>query len=649
MKSRSVFEVERRIITLCAVQLLAVGSLLVGCADSDEEEPAIVDRDQDNVADDVDNCPDVANPLQLDVDNNGVGDVCEPAGGQGEALPSCADRDRDGDCDDVDNCPDASNPNQADADGDGIGDACDTEFNCDDTDLDGVCDANDNCPTVANSDQSDADRDRIGDACDSLNDNDRDGVPNEVDNCPDVYNSPQLDRDDDGIGDICDDCVDVDGDDVCTPLDNCELVANADQADADGDGVGDVCDACNDVDVDAICDDVDNCATVANADQADADEDGIGDVCDTCPDDSGNDEDEDGVCAAADNCSTVANADQADADGDGVGDVCDACPDDNPDDPDEDLVCQSVDNCPDVSNSDQLDSDADGYGDACACLDIEYRDAGGECQDCETISFGIASIADLDADIINGTYDPIARSLTFAVANPVEELAAATLTINDYDFDRNFGISSGGQSATLTGVVDGATITFVFGDDFDETVSGISSLSLSIEDACGNVTIIDDFALETSFDEGSNIQIDTFRPRRCFDQDLGGTTGIELGEAQLLTNASARDISMSFAPEGLNCPLERSSDYTYLWTAPSTAAWQVQVGAVLAQEIPFAIALTDYNPDSCATTTLGCETVFFSGDEFAMVLFEANAGDQFLITVFYGGIDFTPDIRISLN
>jgi Thrombospondin type 3 repeat len=70
------------------------------------------DRDMDTVVDRDDNCPNVANTDQKDVDQNGIGDMCE-------------DRDLDRILDGVDNCPQDSNPDQRDTDGDGIGDICD--------------------------------------------------------------------------------------------------------------------------------------------------------------------------------------------------------------------------------------------------------------------------------------------------------------------------------------------------------------------------------------------------------------------------------------------------------------------------------------------------------------------------------------------
>ena len=80
------------------------------------------DVDADGIPDYRDNCPNVANPDQLDSDNDGLGDAC-------------------------DNCPDKVNPDQKDADGDGVGDVCD------------------NCPQTANADQKDTNGDGQGDAC----------------------------------------------------------------------------------------------------------------------------------------------------------------------------------------------------------------------------------------------------------------------------------------------------------------------------------------------------------------------------------------------------------------------------------------------------------------------------------------------------
>jgi len=44
----------------------------------------LIDTDNDGVADCSDNCPNVPNPLQQDADGDGVGDLCEPSGGNGD-------------------------------------------------------------------------------------------------------------------------------------------------------------------------------------------------------------------------------------------------------------------------------------------------------------------------------------------------------------------------------------------------------------------------------------------------------------------------------------------------------------------------------------------------------------------------------------
>ncbi len=97
------------------------------------------------------------------------------------------DTDADAVCGDVDNCPVLANPDQLDADGDGVGNACDgcpndlakTEpglcgcglEDADDDDSDGVVDCVDVCPGLADPDQLDSDQDGAGDACDECPDN----------------------------------------------------------------------------------------------------------------------------------------------------------------------------------------------------------------------------------------------------------------------------------------------------------------------------------------------------------------------------------------------------------------------------------------------------------------------------------------------
>ena len=72
------------------------------------------DTDGDGVVDELDNCVNVKNPEQIDIDGNKKGDKCD-------------DFDKDGVINDKDNCPNHPNYKQIDTDGDNIGDVCDGE------------------------------------------------------------------------------------------------------------------------------------------------------------------------------------------------------------------------------------------------------------------------------------------------------------------------------------------------------------------------------------------------------------------------------------------------------------------------------------------------------------------------------------------
>ena len=140
------------------------------------------DNDADGILNDVDNCPTVYNPDQLDSNNNGVGDVCE-------------DPDNDGIKNSDDNCPDIFNPDQEDFDNDGIGDICD-----DDIDGDDIVDSEDNCLLLYNPAQLDTDGDGVGNLCDV--DLDNDGISDRMEK--------EGDSDNDGIPDYLD--IDSDND-----------------------------------------------------------------------------------------------------------------------------------------------------------------------------------------------------------------------------------------------------------------------------------------------------------------------------------------------------------------------------------------------------------------------------------------------------
>ncbi len=153
----------RRAFTALSMLFLAV-SFSAGCEDPPECDPAVVgscplyqvcigyvclsDGDADGLADNIDNCPGMANRPQADTDHDGAGDAC-------------------------DNCLADANDDQADADLDTVGDVCDV------------------CPADPDTNQTDTDDDGVGDVCDV---------------CPDDYDEDQADGDSDGVGDLCDVC-----------------------------------------------------------------------------------------------------------------------------------------------------------------------------------------------------------------------------------------------------------------------------------------------------------------------------------------------------------------------------------------------------------------------------------------------------------
>lgn len=328
-----------------------------------------VDTDLDGVIDDADNCPEVANADQSDIDEDGLGDVCDD------------DIDGDGILNEDDNCPEHANPDQADLDMDGIGDWCDVECTSattEDTPIT-IADSGDDATYTATVEIME--NIIITDVNVTIN------IDHDWDSDLDIFLSNpngdliELSTGNGGAGDNYTDTVfDQDADASIssgTPPFTGSFIPEGDLSSLNGDysaGVWtlvvtdtfgafdggvinsftlEVCGILDpyDYDVDGVLNEDDNCLLTVNPDQSDIDGDGQGDLCD-------DDMDGDGVLNVNDNCPGTINPDQSDIDGDGLGDICD-------NDMDGDGSPNSTDNCPETYNLDQSDLDGNGIGDVC--------------------------------------------------------------------------------------------------------------------------------------------------------------------------------------------------------------------------------------------------------------------------------------------
>ena len=325
------------------------------------------DEDGDGVGDEVDNCPNISNPLQANFDNDTFGDVCD------------SDDDNDTIQDGDDLCMQGSLNWISSAMNDHDGDGCLDETEDPDDDNDGVIDVSDLCSTgdlawssTALTDYDsdgcqdavedvDDDNDRICDAMELSNDWSCAQSSAGMDLCPqsgfNFFSNVQNDVDRDGCEDANED-LDDDNDGFTDEIDSCPSVAGSSSL---GSELG-----CTDYDLDGYSDSID-VFPVESTQWLDSDGDGYGDNSegfegDACIDVAGTSVEDSFGCP--------------DADSDGWSDLNDAFPNEGTQHSDADddgfgdtLTGYQGDECPGISGASTLDrfgcldTDEDGWSD----------------------------------------------------------------------------------------------------------------------------------------------------------------------------------------------------------------------------------------------------------------------------------------------
>ena len=422
------------------------GKLLAGTDSSGQPNGIDVyvfgpDSDADTLADVHDNCPQVSNLDQADLDGDDLGDVCDAdddADGLSdvdEALvgtdPTNPDTDADAALDGSDNCPLTINPSQADFDTDGVGDLCDP-----DDDDDGVTDDSDCAPfdntifpgatELCDAIDSDCDGDLVelftntdGDLEPDCIDSDDDGdgfgdsvdcapldssiYPNAVEQCDGIdsdCDGSLVDEFDDTDGDLEPDCTDSDDDnDGLSDSDEALAGTNSLDGDSDGDGIGDATEvgsdpsSAPDTDSDGIIDALDSDDDGDGIDTADEgifdpDGDGLANYLDTDSDGDGLDDAVEGD-GDPDADGTPSYLDD-DSDGNGIDDPTDGTGDNDSD---------GIPDFLDVDDFDGPDGDSDGDG----LSNTDEASLGTDPQDADSDGDGIDDGSEVGSDTSNPT------------------------------------------------------------------------------------------------------------------------------------------------------------------------------------------------------------------------------------------------------